>query len=166
MNDSLSAALKEAYALAPANVVIFHTLEVRQTGVQNQVYLVQARRAITAFDEDGIERTFEPTGFQFTLPPSSEEGFKSLNIAIDNIDRRVSDFINTAKDSDVPVEIIYRPYLSTDLSEPQMNPPLHLYLEDVQITSFQVTGRATFRDLTNMKFPNELYTRDRFPGLG
>lgn len=166
MNDEFTDAIQEAFAVAPVTKVILHTLEIRQPTVQDAIYIVQSRRPIRAKDETGMVRLFEPVGFQFSLPPTSEEGFRSLNISIDNIGKRVSDFVNTAKGSEVPVEIYYRPYLSDDLSQPQMNPPLVLWLKDVQITPTQVLGRATFMDIINKKFPSELYTRERFPTLG
>jgi hypothetical protein len=127
--------------------------------------LVQNRKGITATDEDGNARNWQPAGFQFALPPSNEEGFRSLSISIDNIDRRVTDFIQDALTSPIPIEIIYRPFLSTDLTKPQMKTPLVLYLTDVAIVKGQVTGTATFMDVVNKKFPSELYTRDRFPAL-
>lgn len=166
MNASLTDAIKEAFALAPAHQVVLNTLEIRQEGVQGPIFLVQARRPVIATDEDGNTRTFEACGFQFSLPPSNEEGFQSLNIAIDNVGRRLRTFIETAKGSKVAVEAKYRPYLSDDLTQPQMVPPLVLYLKDLQVTDFQVTARATFMDIVNKKFPRELYTRERFPSLG
>lgn len=166
MNTALSDAIKEAYTLAPPDKIVLDTLEVRQIGVQASIYVVRAASELTAFDENGIERIFEPAGFQLTLPPSNEEGFQSLTITIDNIDRRVSDFIELAKSEKVPVEVVYRPYLSDDLSTPQMIPPLVLFLKDIQITSHQVSARATFMDVVNKKFPTELYSRLRFPALG
>ena len=99
------------------------------------------------------------------LPPENEEGFRSLNIAIDNIGRTVSDFLTIAKSDKEPVKLIYRPYLSDNLEEPQMIPPLTLFLKEVQVTVTQVTGRATFMDVVNRKFPSELYDRYRFPSL-
>ncbi len=166
MSQAITDALKEAYASAPATKTIIDTIEVHQAGVQPAVYLAQSRLDVVAFDENSVQQTFRASGFQFTLPPANEEGFRSLNIAIDNIGREVSGFINTAKGSVVPVKITYRPYLSDDLSAPQMIPPLVLILKDVEITTLQVTGRATFMDIVNKKFPSELYTRDRFPSLG
>lgn len=166
MNDSLQAAIKEAFVLAPAAKVILNTLEIKQEGIQTSLYIVQARRAITATDENGVAHVFQPVGFQFSLPPSNEEGYQSLTIAVDNIDRQASDFVQAAAASDVPVQIIYRPYLSDDLTTPQMVPPLRLFLKDVSITATQVTGQATFMDIVNMKFPSQLYTRLRFPTLG
>lgn len=166
MNPSLQDAIKEAYASAPTGIVHYDTLEFRQTGVQNPIYLVQSRRELVAFDENAVQRTFEPAGFQFSLPPSNEEGFQSLNIAIDNVGQRISIFVQTAMSEREPVKVIYRPYLSTDLTTPQMIPPLVLYLKDLRITTFQVTGRATFMDIVNKKFPSLLYTREKFPSLG
>ena len=166
MNSSLSEAIKEAFAVAPSTVVVLHTLEIRQEGIQGPIFLVRARRELVAQDENGDEWTFEPCGFQFTLPPSTEEGFQSLNVAIDNIGLRVTNFIETAKSQRVPVVMVYRPYLSTDLTTPQMNPPLMLYLKDLQVNAVQVTGRATFMDIVNKKFPSLLYTREDFPALG
>jgi len=166
MNNSLTDAIKEAFASAPTNVVVHHTIEIRQDGVQPRIYLVRARHELVAQDEEGNTLTFEPAGFQFTLPPSSEEGFQSINIAIDNIDQRVTDFVKLATSERTPVQVIYRPYLSTDLTQPQMDPPLVLYLRDIQANIMQVTGRATFMDVVNKRFPSILYSRDGFPGLG
>lgn len=166
MNEAYTEAIREAFALAPSDVVIYHTLEIRQTGVQDPVFLVQSRQKFTAFDENSVVREFEPVGFAFSLPPSNEEGFRSLNITIDNIGRRVSDFVEIARSEREPVVVIYRPYLSTNVYAPQMDPPLQLWLKEIQITTHQVTGRATFMDVVNRKFPLELYTRGRFPSLG
>lgn len=165
MNQSLSDVMKEAYALAPSSKTIIHTLEIRQTGVQDTVYIAQSRREVVAYDENLIERTFEPIGFQFSLPPSTEDGIQTLNLAIDNVSRRLSDYIETALTQEVPVEVIYRPYDSTNLSGPQMNPPLVLYVKEINITLLQVNCTCTFMDLVNRPFPSELYTRDRFPTL-
>jgi hypothetical protein len=164
--SSYSEALKEAYAIAPASKAVLHTIEIRQTGVQQPVYIVKSRRTWEARDEDGNLLQFLPVNFDFTLPAATEEGFQSLNLTVDNIGRRASDFAEIAKTEEVPVTVIYRPYLSDDNTGPQMIPPLTLFLEDIQITELTVTGRATFMDIVNKKFPSEIYSRERFPSLG
>ena len=164
-STSLQDAIKEAYVSCPSDIFIYHTLEIRQTGVQDSKFLVKSRQTLLAYDETNTLRTYQPTGFQFSLPPENDEGFRSLNLAIDNVGREISDFINAAKSAEVPVEVIYRPYTSDDLTAPQMNPPLLLWLKNISVTDAQVTGRATFMDLVNKKFPLELYTRARFPNL-
>lgn len=165
MNAALSEAIKEAFAVAPANVIVYHTLEIRQTGVQGTIYLVQAPVPLTATDENDNEITFEPSGFQFSLPPSTHDGFQNLNLAIDNTNQRALNFVKTAQTQKVPVEILYRPFLSTDLSAPQMVPPLLLYLTDVSVVSQTISGTCTFMDIVNKKFPSDYYTRSRFPTL-
>jgi hypothetical protein len=64
-----------------------------------------------------------------------------------------------------PVEIYYRPYLSTDLETPLMEPPLRLFLRDVTVSESQVSGRAVPVDFLNLKFPTQLYDSERFPPL-
>jgi len=164
-NPSLQDAIKEAYASCPTNVVILDTLEVRQTGVQSSLFIVRGKSSIDAADENGDTHTFQPVGFKFTLPASNEEGFRSLNLSIDNVGRTLSDFIAIAKTEKVSVEVVYRPYMSDDFTAPQMIPPLVFWLKDIQITPMQVNARATFMDLVNKKFPSELYNRSRFPAL-
>lgn len=166
MNDALTEAIKEAYAVAPSTVAIIETLEIRQEDVQLPIFLAKHHIAIEAFDENGDLHTFNPAGFQLSLPPANEEGFRSLNVVMDNVDRRLTEFIKLAKSEPVPITIIYRPYVSTDLSTPHMLPPLVLFLKEVQVVGATVTGRATFMDIVNKAFPNERYTRARFPALG
>lgn len=166
MNVSLEEALKEAYASCPASKAIIDTLEIRQANVQSSIFIANHRIGIVALDENSVSRNFIPCGFRVALPPSNEEGFRSLNITLDNIDRRVSDFVEVALTAVREVECLYRPYLSDDMTRPQMNPPLLLFLKDVKIKDIQVTARATFMDLVNKRFPLELYNRLRFPALG
>lgn len=166
MNDTLLEALKEAYALAPAGVVYLETLTIAHPAIPGEtVYLVKDMQGHTFTLEDASEHDFEPAGFRVSLPPSGDNGLQELSIGIDNVDQRISDFLNKAKDYQVPVTLTYRPYLSTDLTTPQMDPPLVLNLTDIVVTDVEVTGRATFADIINKSFPSVMYTRKHFPGL-
>ena len=166
MNDSLSDALKEAMVCAPSDDVYLETLEIRHASIAEPIYLVRNREDITATLETSDVVVFEAAAFRMALPASGDNGLQELTLAVDNVDRRVSDFFSNAKNYQTPVQCTYRPYLLSDLSEPQMNPPLVLYLSDISITLFEVTAKASFVDLLNKKFPSELYTRARFPSLG
>lgn len=132
----------------------------------SELFIIQDKKPWTLTLEDARVVDFEPVGFRFRLPGAGDNGLQELSISIDNVDRRLSDFIDLVKDYNTPVTLTYRPYLSSDTSGPQMVPPLKLYLRDVVITPFEVNGRATFADVINKKFPSELYTRSRFPSLG
>lgn len=166
MNNSLTKAIKEAYASVPVNSVAIDSIELIHPKLPASIRLVNQRQGMNLTLENGQTHFFDAVGFKFVLPAAGENGRQDLQITIDNVDKRISAFINQAKEFFEPVEIIYRPYLSTDLTTPQMNPPLVLTLQDVSITQFQVQAKATFADILNQKFPKEYYTRKRFPSLG
>lgn len=165
-NTALTDAIREAYATAPTDVVYLETLEISHPDVEETVYLVKDRQNhdLTLEGAGGV-KTFEACPFRFSLPASGDNGVQELSLAVDNVDRRISDFLNTAKESLDPVTVTYRPYLASDPTTPQLNPPLVLYLTDVVITAVEVSGKATFADILNKKFPTEIYTRARFPSL-
>lgn len=164
MNFALSEAIKEAYAVAPAGTSVLETLELRLADAPS-IFIYRGIEPLDMRLETGELVTFEPVPFQFRLPKSSEAGSQSLDISMDNVDARISDFITAARGSLAPVEVIYRPYLSSDLSGPQMDPPLVLYLKGAAITATTASAQASFIDIVNKRFPNDYYTGDRFPGL-
>lgn len=164
--SSYSEAIREAYATCPSNVAELHTLEISHPSIAETIYLVQNNEDLLLRLETGAWVTFEAAAFELVLPEKSDEGIQEINIKIANIDRRVSDFLNQASNFVTKVVCKYRPYLSNDLSIPQMNPPLMLTLNDVSVTTYDVTARASFADLVNRAFPKELYSRTVFPSLG
>ena len=165
-SSTLLDAIKEAYASAPSNEVILDTIELRHASIMEPIYLVRNLEDVVLTLETSVTVTFEGAAFRLSLPQSGENGLQELAIAVDNVDRRVSDFFSNAKNFQTPVECVYRPYLDSDHTQPQMNPPLVLYLSDAQVTLFEVTAKATFADILNKKFPSRLYTRAGFPSLG
>jgi len=130
------------------------------------IYIIQARQPYELTLENGESKVFEPVAFRFTLPGQDDQGLQDLNITIDNVDKRIGDWVEAASAYDAPALVRYRPYLSTDLTTPQMDPPLTLTLSDIKRTSFEVSGRASVADIVNLKFLRLLYLRSRFPSLG
>ena len=165
-NESLEKAMQEVYALAPNDRVPLATLQLSHPSLPESIYMVQDRVPHDFTLESGETVTFEPVPFRFTPPTSGEEGLQELSIAIDNVDRRITDFLDLVGTANAPVEMTYRPYLSDDPSRPMLDPPLLLFLTDARITALEVSGRATFSNIINLKYPTELYDRSRFPGLG
>lgn len=164
-NTSLTEVLKEAYALAPQGSLILDTLQIEHEDSETVFYLVKDRASHTLKIEGAVSKLFEACAFRFALPVKSESGVQEMTVAIDNVDRRISDFLDTVKESTKPVKMIYRPYLLEDPDTPQAV-PFELYLTDVSVNDIEVTGKATFADLLNKAFLTEYYFRDRFPGLG
>jgi hypothetical protein len=166
MNPNLHPALVEAYALAPAQVSHVHTLELRHESMSEPLYLVQGYfHKMIKTDPEGEFIEFRACAFSFNLPATDDGGLQELTLTMDNANNRVSDFCEAAMQFPAPVEIYYRPYLSTDLETPLMDPPLRLFLKDVSVSEAQVSGRAAPVDFLNLKFPTELYSSPRFPPL-
>lgn len=155
---------KEALALAPSTEVELGTLQISHPEKAEVIYLVQDRADHTFTLEDDTTHLFKKCGFNFSRPAQTDTGVQSLNIVIDNIEREVSDYIESVEESNIPITIIYRPYLLSDPSHPAAT-PLVLSLTDVSIEEIEVRGRASFADIVNKKFLTELYTRARFPSL-
>jgi hypothetical protein len=165
MNPNLEEALKEAYATAPAAVSHIHTIELRSEYMSEPLYLVQGFFHRELRLETGELVTFRACAFDFKLPATDDGGLQELTLVMDNTNNRVSDFCRAAATSPAPVEVYFRPYLSTDPDTPMMDPPLRLFLLDITISEAQVSGRADPVDFLNLKFPTEGYTSNRFPDL-
>ena len=165
--SSYSAAIKEAFATAKSNIAIIDSIEVSHPSITSgSLYLVNDLEDLTLTLETGVPILFSATGFQIQMPAKTEQGFQDLTILIDNTDLQVSDFLKeTLAYPDEPVTIKYRPYMSNDLTTPQMNPPLVLYLSGARISAKTVSATATFADVINKTFPSELYTKENFPAL-
>jgi hypothetical protein len=110
--------------------------------------------------------TFDPLGFKLTLPGQNDQGVQSLNVSIDNTDRRIGDLVESFAVSGEQMVLDYRIYLKSDPTTPQNDPALQLVMSNVKSTLFAITGSATFADIVNMQFLTIKYTRKNFPGLG
>jgi hypothetical protein len=176
-NDQLSEALAEAYAVAPTDTVILHTLEIRHPefidtdGTLTAIRIVRDHQDIEARLEDSAPMNagelviFQSFAFEIQLPSISESSSPEAIISIDNVGLDIMSNIDRAVASQAVIRVAYRPYLSTDLSGPHYDPPLHLTLTDIVADVFKITGKARFSDLSNLSFPNEMYTASRFPSL-
>ena len=109
---------------------------------------------------------FIACSFGVTRPSVNADGIQELQLVIDNVDRRISDFFKQTVNFTTEAKCLYRLHLSSDLSSPQLVPPLELTLSDIEVGAIQVSARASISDLVNKTFPSETYTRRRFPGLG
>lgn len=174
---SLSQAIKEAYASAPLGQVNYDTIEVRHPSFKDDAGLPTAIRVVIGY-EDIIARlepeaplnggeyvTFVAGAFNLTLPGFKEGEVPQLQLSLDNVSREITGYLESAAANPKPIEVTYRPYLSGDLSGPQMDPPVTMVMTSIQAGVFQVTGTATMDDVNNWPFPSKTYTPDRFPGL-
>lgn len=170
-NATLTQALKEAYAAAPSDVVEYHTLEFRHPAWAEPLRVVRdyddltATLEIDAPQNAGEAVLFTRYAFDFSLPEVGPDATPMITITIDNVSLEIEDNINIAIQTTDLMEVTYRPFLSTDLSTPAMNPPLTMTVRSVSAGSFQLTARASIGDYANRRFPFEEFTATRFPGL-
>ena len=168
---SLSDALQEAYATAPAGEVVLHTLEFRHPSFVTPLRVVRdyadldATLEATAPENAGEVVTFVQFAFDLELPDVTNGSSPELMLTIDNVSRDVLAYIDIAANSSELIEVTYRPYLLSDTSEPQMNPPLTMTLKDVEADIFRITARCGFGDFANRPFPRDVYDLQRFSGL-
>lgn len=174
---TLKQALAEAYASAPVDDVIVDTLEIRHPsfvddqGQPTAVRICRDRVDFTATLEAGAplnasqQVTFLACPFDFKLPGIEEGRVPQLEINIDNVDRSITAAIEMAYQQQAPIEVTYRPYLVSDPSGPQMDPPINMTLTRVTADVFKVSGIATLNDVHNWPFPGRTYSPADFPGL-
>lgn len=170
-DTTLSQAIKEAYASAPANVIIYHTLELRHPAFSTPIRVVRDYQDLTATLEagapvdPGATVTFIAFAFDFTKPEVSPTGVPQITITMDNVSREIVANIEAALTTTDMVQVTYREFISTDLSAPQNNPPLSMTIMSITADVFKVTAVAGFPDLMNRRFPTQEYSAEVFPGL-
>lgn len=167
----LSAAIEEAYATAPAGEVILHTLEFRHPSFVTPLRVVRNNADITATLEasapvdPSTAVTFVGFAFDLELPDVTTGPSPELMVTIDNVSRDVLVYMDQAANSSDLIEITYRPFLASDLSAPEMDPPLTMVVREVEADIFRITARCGFGDFANRPFPRDVYDLTRFPGL-
>ncbi|WP_240202686.1 DUF1833 family protein [Burkholderia sp. LMG 13014] len=170
-------ALKEAYAANPTHEVVLDTLEIRHPAFVDDEGNQMAVRIVRGYDDvvatlerdapldSGQTVTFIAAAFNFTLPGFKEGEIPQLQLTLDNVSREVTAQLEQAIGQVAPIEVTYRPFLYSDLSAPQMDPPINMLLTNVKVDVFQVTGTATLNDVHNWGFPSRMYDIASFPGL-
>ncbi len=124
-----------------------------------------ARLEADAPKDAGRMVPFIALAFDLELPPVDSAPVPEIAVTLDNVSREIVRHLDAAATSLERIEVTYRPYLSTDLEGPQMDPPITLTLTEVEVDVFRATGRARMLDIGNRAFPAETYTARRFPGL-
>ena len=165
VNRTLSEALKEAYASADTDEVVYHTLEINHPVFSEPIYVVRDWDDLNARLENGRMVTFIRYAFDLTKPDVTTDGVPQCTFEIDNISREITTNIQLATESSDAITVTYREYISSDLSGPQNNPPLVMTLSNISADAFRVKATASFGNLANKRFPTEEYTVERFPSL-
>ena len=176
-DPTISAALREAYAVAPADEVIIHTLELRHPtfvgndGLADSVWITTNESDIEATLEIGTPVrpgqtvNFIALAFRFRLAPIDATGRPELQLEVDNVSRILIRQLDRAAGDPRKVTATYRPFLASDLSAPQMDPPPTFTLSKIKVNALAATATARVDIDFNGAFPRRLYTAAEFPAL-
>lgn len=187
-DEIFTLALEEAYAAAPASVVVLSTIELRHETfvdeadnpiairmVRDPGNLIEERddgpdirgHMLLLEDEaplDGGEIVlFQSVMFNFTLPEQTESRVGGMTIEFDNVTRLMSPYLDKAVKARSTMALIYREYIY-GMDDPQMIIP-NLAIKSVSSNIFKVSAGADFLDFLNTKFPNKEYRPEEFTGL-
>jgi hypothetical protein len=175
---SLSDALAEAAALAPAEEIIHHTLEIRHDdfvddyGERDSAWLVADTEDLLAPLEanapvkGGQRVKFNKCGFTFALAAIEPGTTPEIEITINGVNRRLVHYLDLAMESGKPITLAYRVYLDTAIGDgPQRDPVDTFEAADISVSLTTITIKArTGIDLRG-QFPIDEYTAEKFPGL-
>ena len=165
-------AYKEALVSADTNKAILETIEVYHSqfpgaapvrlvsDFEPHVCTLEASAPI----EPSQPVLFSAGFFRFIPPKRTSTGYTPARLAIDNVDQVMQTLAN-ARGSNEPIQVIWRPYLSDDLSAPQIDPPLKLWLTNTTATLQSVTGTIAAPTIIGRAHPSDLITPQRFPAL-
>lgn len=170
-------AIAEAMASAPADQVILDTIELYHPAFVDELGRPTAIRLVKDYQDYNLKLessaiinpstyvTFIACSFDVVLPEFAEDGNPSLQLSVGNVSRQITTHMEQARQSLIPITVTYRPYLASDTTGPQLDPPIVMELSDVDVDVFQATGTCKLKDIHNQAFPREKYTLSRFPGL-
>ena len=176
-DTSLSEALKEAYASAPSEIIILHTLELRHSAFIDENGKPVAIRVvrdninhICQLEESaplnaGQEVEFVAMAFDLELPPVEAIPVPEITLTLDTVSTELIEYLDKAIETQDMIEMTYRPYLSNDLSCPQMNPPITLVITEITVDVSKISATARMMDIGNKSFPAENYTVKKYLGL-
>ena len=164
-------AIKEAYASCPSDVAVIDTIEIYHPDWASVIRLVRDKSDLTATLESSAPNNPSAsvvfTALEFKIAhPRIGEGRQELTLTIDNASRTLIPLLEAHDLASLDeARVIYRPYLSTDLTGPHMNPPLELTIVGATATMQSVSLTCGYADFAGLRFPRKVYTADEFPGI-
>ena len=167
----LSAEMQAAYATAPAEVVIYHTIEINHAEFEAPVRLVANRESdltatleATAPVNPGASVVFSAVPFTFIEPGFGDDGPTPAKVKISNVSGQIAAIMKLTRAGDTAVSIIYRSYKSGSLTAPGQV-IAGLELKEVSIRAGYAEGDIAFPDIETQNFPAVVYDVDNYPAL-
>jgi len=155
--------IEQFYASGGSDVKIA-TLELSCPAWEKPVYLCKAYEDLMAATETGEVVTYQACGMDVALPKRDNSGNQTLNFAIDNVTGESQQLIDEALDTRQVISLVFRVYLSSDLSAPAEK-PYRMKVKGGYIQGVTSQLSSGYYDLLNLAWPRRKYTLDFAPGL-
>jgi hypothetical protein len=171
--DPFDDAWVEASTTAP-DKNLFNTLEVYHQTWPEPLRIVNNADGIGDTINLGIElgATFDPgdmvpftkVAFYAPLSEVSVGIVPECTITIDNVERILMEDLDAATLISGNIILIYRVYHIDDLTEPKYG-PVEYIAQLVKARTGSLSMKAKIDNMSNRKFPTQVYTVSEFPGL-
>lgn len=169
MSGRLTAAMEEAYASAPSNVVFLHTIELAIPGEATPVRLVVGDEGdenglVYLTLETGATVAFTATAFQIVPPGFDNDGPTEGKIGVDGVSGELVPLLEDAAVTAGTIGVTYRNYRSDARFEPG-EIITGLKMKAVTVTATRVEGTIGFDDVGSQAFPRVTYDIENYPAL-
>lgn len=167
--DRLTSAMEEAYAAAPCDVVILHTLEIRNAVWSAPIRIITGEgltpgEVITLTLETGTTADFVAMAYDIIPPGFDNDGPTSGKIRIDGVSGELVPEFEAVAMSAGTIAVTYRSYRSDARFEPG-DIITGLKMRSVAVTATAAEGEIGFDEVGKQAFPRITYNIDDYPGL-
>ena len=161
---TLASDYAEFLATAPEGKIIYETVEIYHPELSQTYYFVNGPVALTADDENGVSRTFEPANMGATRPAVTDDLDQLISFTIGDLDNLLDDEMDRIDVGDETDPIVtLRVYHSDHLDAPAEG-PYAFNLEDIAQTPGVFTIQSGAPRL-NTSDTGESYYMTDFPML-
>ena len=177
MNDLLQKAIAEAYASAPVDVQMLHTLELNHKSFTQPARVArwplepEPRRFMLRLEDDaaydpGALAEFIGLPFDISLPEKSENTPGEVNLRISGVGDYFDEDLEAAALGGGSITAIYRGYVLGREEEGPAEawPGIHIGSPYLDAATGDLTATGTVLDWINLPF-GRLYTPGRYPAL-
>jgi hypothetical protein len=166
----LTSAMEEAYAAAPADVVILHTIQLDHPSFDAPIRLVTGDEGAVGGEtvdltlETGATVTFLAMAFDVVPPGYDDDGPTPGRIRVDGVSDLLLPYLEEAATTAGTISVTYRGYRSDARFEPG-DVISGLKMHSVDVTATSVEGQIGFDEVGSQAFPRAVYSIDDYPGL-
>ena len=155
--------LEKLYAQGGTDVIL-NTVEFQCQAWAEPLVLVRDYVDHIITTEDSRTLTAFASGMDVAIPKRDSTAAQKLVFAIDGVNMQATTMIRDAIERQMKIKMIYRTYVSSDLSEPA-GKPFNFYVHAIKITGTRVDVTAGLFDFIDMRWPRAVFNDNTAPCL-